>query len=447
MRQKKVKDLQLFSLYVWRGLLLINLINEFENEYIKEMTENINLYTNHLLPEDTKRTLAEGYPGYSLLLYNLSLYNHEKKWKYINHNMIKAIESIDISDNTSSLWTGPTSFSISLYLWSHYIPEYTDTLIKINKRLFEQVNHDINTLSKRINKSEIIYTDYDLIYGLSGLVRYLLLFQQDKKACDLVIKSVEILIYLIEEPKKLRIIDSKNPHTKMYRDGYIDTGVSHGALGIVSVLSICISSNVFKNHDQLNKKTIDTIKKFVYKLLLFKKYTKNFWYIPNYIGYMNYEKQVVNNEHQEPLSYMWCYGLTGMTRSLILFAEATDDSEFKEEVISNYSNALDYYIMLESIHKSNTTFCHGIAGILYESNLIYIDTNDQRYYNHCKSLLNLLNENKGKDPKYPFYDEVLSNQHYINKAGLLNGSIGVYLVLLSIVTGKPFEGDFIFLKR
>ncbi|MDG0949135.1 lanthionine synthetase LanC family protein [Bacillus paranthracis] len=192
--------------------------------------------------------------------------------------------------------------------------------------------------------------------------------------------------------------------------------------GLIKNLSE-ILSKAYKKGIMVNGQR-DAIERIVNDLLKLKNQNDNNWGgMISIDNYMN-KSSVIN----EPTRSAWCYGTPGTAFSLLVAAEALDDTDLYE---------LSKQSMIDLIGKDQNiyspTFCHGYAGISYIYKRFYEKTKEIRFFEEAQRLREKVLEFFDDTNPFGFYDVERMNDKVLqlNSIGILQGVVGTLLCLLS----------------
>ena len=138
----------------------------------------------------------------------------------------------------------------------------------------------------------------------------------------------------------------------------------------------------------------------------------------------------------------WCYGTPGVAYSLLIASRVLNDNEMRHLAIQSMKLSLKRLREVVS-----PTFCHGLAGICGLTRKFYEYTDDmyfqEMYMRMFEELLNVYDENH----PLGFKDREVEKGKLVDKdeIGLLNGTSGVLLTLLSCYKPVKTQWDSIFL--
>lgn len=229
-----------------------------------------------------------------------------------------------------------------------------------------------------------------------------------EKAMLLLLKQVDLFFDYYE------LLDGNSVEDRTY-----DLSMSHGLVGIMSIFCVTILKKYPLTFTVLEK-IMNSISKLQKFLLDIKKDMNGFWTID---AVWNPKEYLIDREY---LNLSWCYGLLGISNTLLLSSKVLSDDKSVSEVIHNLENI----ILQEKNRVINADikagFCHGSSGIIYIYSRI-ISFKDS--FNHeFKSFLTR---------------EYCRN--HIEGTGLLTGNVGLLLVILALENKQKIIGECCFL--
>ncbi|MGL5576555.1 MAG: lanthionine synthetase C family protein [Sarcina sp.] len=305
-----------------------------------------------------------------------------------------------------SLYSGVTGFGMAIYLASRKKQKYEALLKSFNKIIIHHTKMLLKMITKDIDNLK--ESHYELIQGISGQLAYLLNFKEDPQIEEIIKEGLEYLINIIEPdetgvPKYL--IKNKN----IYKEGII-----------------------IKNQQKAIKDTLDFLKEFSYTE------GQNVWWY----GRVKKEDYLEKNKTAVKNRASWCYGTPGIGRAMYIAAVAIDDIEMKNFAIDALKGLAK--INVKEYDLISPTICHGYAGILIVFDSMYKETNDIVFKEACNKLIDLIFEYYDKNFEFVFPDRNISfknNFEILEKKslGLLEGSLGVLLSLLSVINIEDME--------
>lgn len=130
----------------------------------------------------------------------------------------------------------------------------------------------------------------------------------------------------------------------------LNFGFSHGLSGVLNFITICE-----KEHIGSHLRNIQIIR-FLFDLI----YKNRVKWNNMYIFPVRKKNSISVLSNSYPLS--WCYGLTGITLSLVSASDILGLNDEKEDLINNFVKMIKTDVILETF-KSHM-FCHGMGGLI-----------------------------------------------------------------------------------
>lgn len=413
--------------------------NSHENE--------VEINGNKLIPwNDT--ALSHGYPGLCILFGELDHMFPEDGWDVVGHSFMaeiqKSIEKFGI--HSTSTFSGLAGVGFAARSLSRNGTRYQNFLNTINHLL---IQHTKIRLEQIRNTPVIgaVMSDYDVIEGLSGIGRYLLLYKHDFE-----MKNVlqDILQYMIDLSKDITVnneqvpgwfVASENLFLEAEKNenpiGKFNCGLSHGIPGPMALLSASLIEGVEIDGQ---REAITKIGDWLIRNMI---ESKDGFYFP---GTITWEEQITGTVLPSPSRDAWCYGTPGVSRALYLAGKALKNDSFIK--VAEYSLHSVFERPTEQWGLYSPTFCHGFSGLLHITNLMNNSLQSKTLNIHIHELishiLNLYNE------ALPFGFQDLEQSHlevkFMNKAGFLDGTTTILLTLLAYYNKKNYtEWDILFL--
>ncbi|MEY9969966.1 lantibiotic modifying enzyme [Lysinibacillus sp. RC46] len=387
-------------------------------EHLKNFANNT-LKTN--FEDQSIHTLSHGIPGLCIFYASLDKLYPKNNWDYYAHRHLEILnKKIDFNIIDVSLYRGISGIGASVLSLAKE-GRYQQYLKSLNEVLENRIRKLLNEFP-----SESDVSIYDVISGISGVVRYMLFFKENNNINQLINELVSKIIVFAESEMDKLSGDFAN------KNDSVNLGTAHGLSGILSILSIV----------KLEKFEVEKLNLTIVNLVAF--FEKNTF---KTLGVLTFPERLpfINTpRHKKYINSSWCYGLTGITRSMILASKAIDDMLLKEKYINNYNMFLNSLNLEKG--KVSTVFCHGVSGIIYETFLIYKESGNIKFIEHILKLLTILHDNSDFNNFNSFPDRSLEENYIEYKEGILDGTISVYIVILSILLNERENMDWIFLK-
>jgi len=282
---------------------------------------------------------------------------------------------------------------------------------------FEDVNLS-ETCIKMLSKG-----NYDFLHGSLGIAYYLL---QKGINSKFFVGYFRILNHLFSK-RKDGMIGNFNFIQDTIEEDRVNIGLAHG---IVSILKFCVQCYANK----VSKKASHALaQKIINYLRSNQNVNKDCSYFSNLI--------IDNIENNEGSRLGWCYG--DLTIAYVLYQSAI---LFKDSDIEEFALEVFYHSMKrvtgERTYVRDAGLCHGTAGIAHIYNKMWYLTKDKSFKNACDFWID-------QTLKFDKFDDTISGYKlyypptntYLPSSGLLEGSVGVGLVLISYLTGD-FDWDY-----
>ena len=271
---------------------------------------------------------------------------------------------------------------------------------------------------------------FELIYGLSGVLRYC----YDEGTGSLCHALGDEVVNALIRRLKPKIIQNKpvpgfhympSKIEKQYMDtpapnGCINYGMAHGIAGTIDALSFAYR----KNHNLEAKKTIELL---IAEFLSARYYVDGIVYWP---GRISFEQYFGLEEFPHVTNRMsWCYGSPGVLRALYLAAEAISMTEVKRLAIDEMEKIA---VMDTSQYGLNSPIiCHGLAGMVLIMRRMYIDTQKEIFASKAFEITESL--------IYNFAYRETENRHLIEPQKIrsydyLGGYTGILQTIYSTIT-------------
>ncbi|AVQ46170.1 TPA: hypothetical protein PTV44_003849 [Clostridium botulinum] len=367
---------------------------------------------------------------------------YQDEIEYIITDILNDIKFNLYNDNQNSLsvngmFEGFGNIAFSIDILNKKTGEFEKFSSFFNQYLLDYSEKFIFNLKEE--KLELIY--YDLIYGLSGMLYYLLDCKniQNKENKKKLYNIIAYLKYLCQEHYygKYKVINFHiekgqkfvEDDEKLFPDGYIDFGLAHGMIGVCIALSKAKYLGYEVNGlDEAIKKVYD-----IYEIFSVK--DKGVLRYPMQLSPKDYFNKKVNNLS---VNCSWCYGNIGIVRGLMKISNyiglISKYSYYKEELIKIINDPIQNYNLDLPI------LCHGYASVVAIQVNTYRETKDKRFLNSFeRNISNLIKQHKilinlnGKMTDN-IYDGFYKN--YYRDFSLLDGIGGVILTLMDCINGN-----------
>lgn len=390
-------------------------------------------------------SIANGLSGAIIFLSNLYK-NGDISLKIFEKENIKAlsqiIKSIDKNQTSVSLFSGLAGVGVCCLEISQIDFKYKSLLNQIIQILNKKIKEVFIHLKIKDNTFQI----YDLFSGATGILRFLLEVYTFDKSFE-VIESIEILNDFLIKISTIDLNNIRNSNLFISNDklpkngdsryllpqGAVLLGQAHGLSGILSVLSS--EYNLFKDH-----KTCIHIQYLLNVITKVKRFGDLY---PEYITSDNDGQLIIPNY---VLNGGWCFGSMGTLRAVINAAKSINNSDIYNQAIDDYRHLL--FNWEYTIRENSLIMCHGLANALYSTYLLYRETNDEQLEPVLKAMHRMIVQSAAWNKPYLFSDvskDGSKGKRY--EVGILEGELGVSLVLEAIKSQSLWSADWMFLFR
>ncbi|SDW81002.1 Lanthionine synthetase C-like protein [Marininema mesophilum] len=385
-------------------------------------------------------SLSHGYPGTALLYGELDRFDPQAGWDQVAHQHLVAMQRYLEAEGfqSISLFGGITGVAFATWSASREGERYGRLLEQLHTQIAESLRKQLRIERERRSKEKGVLAQwYDIIVGITGVGRYLLIQKDQPELRELL---DEILLDLVELSKPIVVERQTVPgwwipqhaqfteHDRQsFAKGNFNCGLAHGIPGPLALLSLAKLQGVEV------KGQVEAIQRMTQWLLQWKQEDAygSYWY-----DRVAWEEEVegarLTHRHREA----WCYGTPGVARALYFAGKALQDEGLKETSVLAYQSIFKRPEILWDI--DSPTICHGTAGLLEMTGQMYWDSNDRTLQIQRDYLLH--RQLKDFNPDSPFGYKDLEPQPIgyrgLDKVGLLEGAVGVALSLLSCVKGK-----------
>lgn len=300
-------------------------------------------------------TLSTGLPGIILMLAELKNKDNSKIYQKKIDNYIEYIVSKLSTYGllTGSLYSGAAGIALSILHLREDDEKYKNLLDSLNRYIEYFVREKI----EGFNLENITPPDYDVIEGLSGMLSYLLLIN-DEQYDDLKILIINFLSNLTKENKGLisLYIKSENQmsqsESEMYPLGCLNMGLAHGLAGVGCILAYAH----IKGYS--NEASLSALQKIIFiyeKFELERK--KQFLWKDGLVADELKKKKVIREASF--IRDAWCYGGPGISLLYLYGGLALDNDYFVDKAEKILESAMQRKLGIDSY-----MICHGYSGLI-----------------------------------------------------------------------------------
>ncbi|KST99611.1 Lanthionine biosynthesis cyclase LanC [Lactococcus lactis subsp. lactis] len=300
-------------------------------------------------------TLSTGLPGIILMLAELKNKDNSKIYQKKIDNYIEYIVSKLSTYGllTGSLYSGAAGIALSILHLREDDEKYKNLLDSLNRYIEYFVIEKI----EGFNLENITPPDYDVIEGLSGILSYLLLIN-DEQYDDLKILIINFLSNLTKENKGLisLYIKSENQmsqsESEMYPLGCLNMGLAHGLAGAGCILAYAH----IKGYS--NEASLSALQKIIFIYEKFELERKNQFLWKDGLVADELKKEKVIREASF-IRDAWCYGCPGISLLYLYGGLALDNDYFVDKAEKILESAMQRKLGIDSY-----MICHGYSGLI-----------------------------------------------------------------------------------
>lgn len=300
-------------------------------------------------------TLSTGLPGIILMLAELKNKDNSKIYQKKIDNYIEYIVSKLSTYGllTGSLYSGAAGIALSILHLREDDEKYKNLLDSLNRYIEYFVIEKI----EGFNLENITPPDYDVIEGLSGILSYLLLIN-DEQYDDLKILIINFLSNLTKENKGLisLYIKSENQmsqsESEMYPLGCLNMGLAHGLAGVGCILAYAH----IKGYS--NEASLSALQKIIFIYEKFELERKNQFLWKDGLVADELKKEKVIREASF-IRDAWCYGGPGISLLYLYGGLALDNDYFVDKAEKILESAMQRKLGIDSY-----MICHGYSGLI-----------------------------------------------------------------------------------
>ena len=352
-------------------------------------------------------TLSTGLPGIILMLAELKNKDNSKIYQKKIDNYIEYIVSKLSTYGllTGSLYSGAAGIALSILHLREDDEKYKNLLDSLNRYIEYFVREKI----EGFNLENITPPDYDVIEGLSGILSYLLLIN-DEQYDDLKILIINFLSNLTKENKGLisLYIKSENQmsqsESEMYPLGCLNMGLAHGLAGAGCILAYAH----IKGYS--NEASLSALQKIIFIYEKFELERKNQFLWKDGLVADELKKEKVIREASF-IRDAWCYGGPGISLLYLYGGLALDNDYFVDKAEKILESAMQRKLGIDSY-----MICHGYSGLIEICSLF-------------KRLLNTKNFDSYIEEFNVNSEQILEEYGDESGTGFLEGISGCILVL------------------
>ncbi|ARU60045.1 hypothetical protein CBW65_02415 [Tumebacillus avium] len=380
---------------------------------------------------------ANGYAGICPLLGELDRLEPDAGWDLKGHALLQALqgEMAQRPLTSLSLWLGVAGVAMAVRSLSRGGTRYVQFTEQLHGLLLRSLDEQLADRTQRLGGG-VKAVDFELIQGMSGVGRYLLLTAERPEMKAALLRVLEYLVRLtapklvdgVEVPGWYISFDqlATPQERRLSPQGHLNLGLSHGIPGVLGLLSLALEAGIEVPGQS------GAVTRIADWLISWRQTDATGSYWPTHVKWADLQAgRVLQPYYREG----WCYGAPGVARMIWLAGRALGRSDWQEEAVASYRETFRRPEELWDAHKPN--FCHGRAGLLQLTAAMAADSGAADLAVQRDRLLDGVLAEYDPDTSFGYGDD----------PGLLNGAAGTALVLLDRIGEQGTAWETAFLIR
>jgi class I lanthipeptide synthase len=300
--------------------------------------------------------------------------------------------------------------------------------------------HALAAAGKLRGRHGVAVAEFDLISGLCGVGAYFLSAGVPPPTDVALHAILETLVALTETSDGVphwytpQSLMSDNPMSKFFPEGNLNCGLAHGIPGPLAMMALALESGF--GVDGLAE-AIERTADWLVRHQTADHYGVN-W--PTAVPWTPQGR--VPSERLDASRAAWCYGTPGVARALWLAGRAIGAYSLCHLAVEGMTAVYRRPVSMRRI--DSPTFCHGVAGLLQVTMRFLFDTDLPVFHDAAGELCQQLLSQYQADRPLGFCC-IEPDGNLVDQAGLLDGALGVVLVLLAASTYQAPNWDRLFL--
>lgn len=361
-------------------------------------------------------TLSHGIPGLILFLDAYQKSFNINTEHIVHKYVMKLAPYLQNHQYNNSLFGGLSGIAFSMDIASQNGRNYQNILNNIDDVIVNEIENKLD----QILQEPLNPLNYDTISGLAGIGRYLL-NRIDVSGTN--VKTLKRILTYFKDiqysqnswvvPQESQFLESDKNY---FTQGNINLGLAHGVLGPMSLFALCVIKGItIENHQHILKD--------MYKFIMDKKFCSNYRWLQRY-------DLISERNHFNFIRNGWCYGNTGVMTTMFLIGQALQD----EEIIQMSKKVMLQVINDKEENLISPTICHGLSSQILMLTIMNLHFELDEVSDYITELTNKLISHYKEDHLVNFIDinENKQGEFKSGKVGLLEGEIGVYLLLITL---------------
>lgn len=374
--------------------------------------------------------LGEAHAGVALLYAELS--HTDERFRTAAHAHLAAAAQGLKGPTAPGLYGGAASLAFAAHTARRGEDDYAGMLDTLDTRVAAQLDRLLTAEDRRLATGEagVQMRTYDAIAGATGLGRYLMLRGARHRE-----QLTDILAYLVRLTEPVEAHGHRVPgwwvplepgHGPQFPRGHFNLGLAHGIGGPLALLSLAWQAGIRVPGQR------EAVRK-IAEHLADHRTEQGIW-----PGVTSFDAFVGADDPHAGHTRMiaWCYGTPGTARALQLAALALDRADWHGQAVDAHTTALG--LLLDTVTDSSV--CHGWAGLLHLTGLMAQDSDDPRLAEWLPALAARLQAAYHPDHPFGYHYErpqlSAGLRQAPHRAGFLDGSAGIALALHAYANGS-----------
>jgi hypothetical protein len=370
-------------------------------------------------------SLSSGPAGIALLFAELS--HQDGSYRRTAHDYLTLAAGHASRTAEAGLHTGLAGLAFAAQVAAHSAGDYATLLSGLDEQIAAQVAAVLAAEDRRRPSYEgTSFGAYDVVRGLAGIGRYLLV--RDQRMAD---PLREVLTFFVTFAEPVRVAGAERPGWWVRHaptpglpaaGGHANFGLAHGLAGPLSLLSLAWrAGHRVPGQDAAIVRMVSW-----YLEHLGRDDDDPFWPIAVYAG-------------QEPVESVvspptWCYGAPGIARAIQLAGLAMDEPRWFEPVRSVLHTVIAW--LDQDRHLRESMLCHGWSGLLQTLWRVNAHLGDPLISRAIDDVAARLADAYDPDLPFGFRARRMGASTALDLPGFLEGSAGTALAINTYLTGR-----------
>ncbi|PZG19222.1 lanthionine synthetase C family protein [Nonomuraea aridisoli] len=375
-------------------------------------------------------SLSVGFPAAAL--FHAELAATRPAARRTAHAMLARAISQEPPSGGGALYDGLTALAFAARNTAATADDYRFLLSQLDPYVADLAHLRVERWSQR-GPATLTMSSYDVIQGLTGLGRYLLMAAPGGDALR---EVLSFLVSITDEPAEAAGHEVPGwwvtgppwilaQHDPRYAHGHANLGLAHGISGPLALLAIA-----WREGQRVpgQRQAIDSITDFLLR------WRRPDEFGPRWPGVLTLDQLLGREEPGVVCNATWCYGVPGIARAIQLAGLALDRADWLRVADEAMRSLVDRPV--DQLYLTAAGLCHGWAGLLQIALRIAADSTDEA----ASLVAGLAAERTIEhfDPALPygFRYPISADEPPTDGAGLLDGAGGTALALHAYARGS-----------